>query len=91
MTQTPADDTPTPDQLALMTPLLEDLDADVWVVCPVGALLRQLNLALGETSTHDGRVRPGRLGMRLVRNLHQIGWSRSTLHPQPSRTQENPQ
>ena len=73
---------PQPDaaQLELMTGLLEGEDPDAYVVIPVGALVSQLQIALEETRSRDHAYRPGRASVRLVRNLHTLGWIRDTKH-----------
>lgn len=70
-----------PQQLELMTGLLEGEEPDAYVVIPVGALVTQLTIALEETKAKGGMLRPGRASVRLVRNLHTLGWVRDTKHP----------
>lgn len=69
-----------PHQLELMTGLLEGAEPDAYVVIPVGALVTQLTIALEETKAKDGRYRAGRASVRLVRNLHTLGWCIDTKH-----------
>jgi hypothetical protein len=81
MTYSPTQPEPDSAQLELMTGLLEGEGADAYVVIPVGALVSQLRIALDETRTRDHTYRPGRATVRLVRNLHTLGWIRDTAHP----------
>lgn len=75
-----------PHQLELMTGLLEGAEPDAYVVMPVGALVTQLQIALEETKAKDRTLRPGRASVRLVRNLHTLGWIVDTGHPPQEQT-----
>lgn len=77
MTTTPQAD---PDQLAMMSELLEGADADSYVVMPVGALVSQLTVALNETRDGTG-YRPGRAAARLARNLGELGFIVTVRRP----------
>lgn len=70
-----------PEQTKLMLGLLDGHEPDAYVVIPVGALLTQMEMAVRETTSRDGRARTGKAAVRLIRSLNVLGWIIDTAHP----------
>lgn len=63
-----------PNQLALMTELLEGADPQAYIVMPVGAFSTQVLVIAEELRRTRGKLEPGRFAFRFVRVLLDLGF-----------------